>query len=95
MTPAEFKNLVVNKLSDKRRGELTWAQFANVVQGFDAVEREQIVKAFQRGRGEQAGDFIQKRIDVAVRAAAVTEADNILADATLTQAEFLRIFGND
>jgi len=95
MTPAQFKNMIVDKLYQKRRKELTFGEWAGVVQGLDGADKQQLIQTFQRGRGGVGGDFLQKRVDEKIRADALVEADQILSDATLTQDEFLRIFGND
>ena len=93
MTPEELEALIAKKLFSKHMAELTWAEIVSVVGGSTTEQKQALVQRFSQGKGDQAGQAIQKAINIKLRSDAEAEAAAMMADNTLSSAELLRIFG--
>ena len=93
MTPEELEALIARKLFSKHMAELTWSEIVGVVGGSTQEQKNALVQRFSEGKGSQAGEAMQKAINIKMRSDAEAEAAAMMADNTLSSAELLRIFG--
>ena len=93
MTPEELEALIARKLFSKHMAELTWSEIVGVVGGSTQQQKDALVQRFSEGRGGQAGEAMQKAINIKMRSDAEDEAAAMMADNALSSAELLRIFG--
>lgn len=92
MTPEEFKAKAKPRLRKKQYGELEWSDVTSVVGTANQGYKDRIVEAVQLEQSAEIGRVILFLIEEHVKANVDAELDSIIADGSLTLAEFSRIF---
>lgn len=92
MTPAEAKAFIADRLTPKKRAALQTADFVTAWQALTPAAKDAIVASAVAGKSEQAGQQIEHMLLAYARSLAEIDADTMVADGSLTLAEFSEIF---
>ena len=93
LTKEQIKARLVAKLLPKYKDGLTWSQLVSAVQASNATDKTSIVAAIADGAAHEAGLILSRLIINELTSLAETEADNMLADDTLSLTELDRLYG--
>ena len=88
-----IRSLVIAKLAPKIRAETVWADVTGAVGGATTAQKAALLRAVQRNQYEEIGKRICALFGAVVQARIEAEADTILADNALSEAEIERLLG--
>ena len=88
---ATLQQKLATRIEQKLNAQLNWARIASAVQALSAAEKAKIVLAVEAGNGERIGRAIIAAVAASIRADALTQAAEMLADGHLTEAELEQV----